>query len=134
MADRTLATESSQAPILVVDDDPRMRQTIQWALEDQGFVVELASDGRDAVERATVRRPSLVVLDMGLPLLDGVGVARALRAVHGRHTPPILTISADSRADQKAQWAGAFAYLSKPFELDDLLAAVQRGMLLAPEP
>jgi DNA-binding response OmpR family regulator len=131
MVDRPVPTDLPRARILVVDDDPRMRQTLRWALEDQGFTVEVAADGRDAVRRATVHRPSLVVLDMGLPLLDGVGVARELRALHGNRTPPILTISADGRAAQKAERAGAFAYLPKPFELDDLLAAVQRGLLLA---
>lgn len=114
-------------PVLVVDDDPRMRQTIGWALEDQGLRVQFAGDGQDAVERATACRPCLVVLDMALPVLDGLEVARALRAVHGPATPPIISVSAEHDARQ----IGSLAHLSKPFELDDLLAAVERGLRLA---
>ena len=57
--------------VLVVEDDSDLRQTIQWMLEDEGFLVETASDGREALDLAAQRKPSLVVLDMGLPIIDG---------------------------------------------------------------
>src|SRR5438067_10650096 len=57
--------------ILVVDDDPEIRDVVRWLLEDEGWTVETASDGRDALERATQVRPALIVLDMGLPILSG---------------------------------------------------------------
>jgi DNA-binding response OmpR family regulator len=114
-------------PILVVDDDPDLRRAIQWALEDEGFNVEMASDGREALEFGVRRRPALVVLDMGLPLVNGDGVAAGLRKIHGGSVP-ILIITADGRAAEKAKRAGAFHYLHKPFELEELVAAVQRGL------
>lgn len=114
-------------PILVVEDDSRVRRTIQWVLEDEGFAVEVAVDGRQALERATRSRPALVVLDMMLPLLDGAGVADGLRTAHAL-PPPILLITADGRAQEKARRVGAYAYLSKPFDLDELVATVRSGL------
>jgi DNA-binding response OmpR family regulator len=98
-----------------------------WALEDDGLDVETAADGRRALELASARRPDLVVLDLTLPILTGDDVANGLRSIYGA-TVPILAITADGEAEQKARTAGAFGYLRKPFELDDLMAAVRRGL------
>jgi two-component system C4-dicarboxylate transport response regulator DctD len=113
--------------VLVVDDDPHVRQAICWALEDEGLTVAAAADGRQALERATPRPPGLVVLDLTLPDADGYTVARELRARHGPDLA-ILAITADGQAPAKAARAGAYAYLLKPFDLPDLLAAVWRGL------
>jgi DNA-binding response OmpR family regulator len=113
--------------LLVVDDDPRVRQTIQWTLEDEGYVVLTAADGREALECAAARRPDLIVLDITLPVLDGFEVARALRAAHGE-MPPILAITADGQAQAKAERVGAYTYVRKPFEIDALLSAVRAGL------
>ncbi|MBM2810842.1 MAG: sle [Chloroflexi bacterium] len=113
--------------ILVVDDDPNIRQAIQWALEDDGLKVETAADGRQAVERVAAHRPSLMVLDMALPLLDGRQVVQELRANYG-DAPPIVVITADGRAGEKAKQVGALAYLRKPFEVESLVAAVRSGL------
>ena len=115
------------AHVLIVEDDTDLRQTIQWMLEDEGFVVETAGDGREALEQAARKKPALVLLDMGLPILDGNGVAQGLHSAYG-NTVRILTMTADSRAAEKAQRIGAVGYLSKPFELDALVDAV-RGAL-----
>ena len=115
--------------ILVVDDDPLVRQIVRDVLMEEGFPVATAADGPQAIRRAVAEPPALVVLDMGLPGMDGDAVAAALRAAHGRALP-ILTITADGGAADKAQRVGAFAYLRKPFDLDDLVAAVQ-GVLRA---
>src|SRR4051812_45129642 len=112
--------------VLVVDDDPDMRHAINEVLEDQGFIVDVASDGRQALERAGDEAPALVILDITLPVLDGYAVADELRQRFG--LLPILAITADGRAPQKARRVGAYAYLRKPFELDDLLAMVSRGL------
>jgi DNA-binding response OmpR family regulator len=119
--------QPSAAPVLVVDDDPHLRRLLAWALEDEGIAVETAADGYEAIARLAQRRPALVVLDMGLPGRDGYAVADSLRAAYGG-TVPILVLTADGRAAAKAQRVGAFAYLPKPFELEELLAAVQRGL------
>jgi len=113
--------------VLVVEDDSDLRQTIQWMLEDEGFLVETAADGREALDRATQRKPSLVILDMGLPIIDGNGVAAGLRSTYGNNVT-ILTMTADGRAAEKAQRVGAIGYLSKPFDLDVLVNAVRSAL------
>jgi DNA-binding response OmpR family regulator len=119
--------EQPAGPILIIDDDSGTRLTIQWALEEVGFVVETALDGIQGLERAASVRPALVILDLRLPGVDGTSVAAQLRASH-ETPPPILLITADDRAEQRARQIGAYAYLSKPFDLDDLVAEVQRGL------
>src|SRR5579871_617001 len=94
------------AVVLVVDDDPTVRQTIAWALEDEGFTVETAADGQQAVARATARRPALMVLDLSLPVLQGHEVAASVRAVHGSGLP-IVVVTADGNAASKAERVGA---------------------------
>jgi DNA-binding response OmpR family regulator len=125
--DPELSNDARNRLVLIVEDDTDLRQTIQWTLEDEGFVVETAGDGREALERATLRKPSLVVLDMGLPILDGNGVAAGLRATYGE-TVTILTMTADGHAADKAARIGAVGYLSKPFDLDDLINEVWKAL------
>ncbi len=113
------------APILVVEDDANVLQTIRWALEDDGLLVETAGTGRQALVQAAHHRPALVVLDMGLPLIDGDGVAVGLRALqNGNSEIPVLVVTADGHAAAKAQRIGAVGFLSKPFEIEHLLTAV----------
>jgi CheY-like chemotaxis protein len=112
--------------VLVVDDDADMRRAIKEVLVDQGLRVDIAGDGREALDRARDAEPALVILDITLPLVDGYTVADELRQRFG--VLPILAITADGRAPQKARRVGAYAYLRKPFELDDLLAIVARGL------
>ena len=126
-SDSTLADKL----VLVVEDDSDLRQTIQWMLEDEGFLVETASDGREALDLATQRKPSLVVLDMGLPIIDGNGVAAGLRSTYGTSVT-ILTMTADGRAAEKARRIGAIGYLSKPFDLDALINAVRSALTPSP--
>ena len=121
-ADSAGATEV----ILVVDDDPGIRQTIRWALEDEGFTVATAADGQEALAQGERHRPALVILDMTLPVLDGHAVADGLRA--GGAAVPILMITADGSAVAKARRVGAYAYLKKPFDIDALLGAVRLGL------
>jgi DNA-binding response OmpR family regulator len=113
--------------VLVVEDDALLRDTLIWALEDGGLQVAAAIDGRDAVQQADATAPSLVVLDMSLPGLDGYGVATALRARFGRNLP-ILVITADGKAREKAERVGAYAFLHKPFDVDLLVQRVREGL------
>jgi DNA-binding response OmpR family regulator len=112
--------------VLVVDDDPRWCEVIQWALEDEGFAVASAGDPDGAVAAATARPPSVIVLDYGLPRQDGDVLAERLRGVVG-HAAPIVLITADGRASEKAERVRAVGYLHKPFELDDLVSAVSQA-------
>jgi DNA-binding response OmpR family regulator len=113
--------------VLVVDDDPHVGASLHWALEDEGLAVETAADGREALERAAARPPALVLLDLTLPVLDGYDAARALRAAHGAALP-ILVITGDGQAPEKAARVGAYAYVRKPFDVGDLLATVRCGL------
>jgi DNA-binding response OmpR family regulator len=113
--------------VLVVEDDLDLRQTIQWMLEDEGFTVETAGDGQEALDQALQQKPSLVLLDMGLPIIDGNGVAAGVRSAYG-NSIMILTMTADGRAAEKARNIGAIGYLSKPFDLDALIDAVRNAL------
>ena len=127
-ANTTTSNEpSTEQVVLIVEDDTDLRQTIQWTLEDEGLVVETAADGQEALNRAAQRKPTLVVLDMGLPIIDGNGVAAGLHASYGSSVS-ILTMTADGRAAEKAKRIGAIGYISKPFDLDTLITAVKQAL------
>lgn len=121
------ATAHSRS-VLVVDDDPSVRTLIVRVLEEDGLSVIHAQDGREALQQARMQTPALVVLDLLLPHLNGDKVASALRSSSDSADTPILLISVDRALQQKAAQLGAYAYLEKPFELDDLLAAVRSGL------
>jgi len=120
----------SEAPILVVDDDPTILATVSEALDFEGFPVITATNGAEALELVYRNWPSLVLLDMRMPVLDGWGFMRAVRERGLNLTVVVMTAAADAR-----RWAreiDAQGVLAKPFELDDLLGAVMR--LRAPRP
>lgn len=127
------AVSAPSEPVLVVDDDPALRQTIRWTLEADGFPVVSAAGAAQAVEAAQRERPALVLLDYGLPDGDGSTVAQALRTHFLGNPPPIIVITADGRAAEKAARAGAAAYLHKPFDLDDLLGSIRRVLRGSPK-
>jgi DNA-binding response OmpR family regulator len=119
--------EHGDVAILVIEDDAAIRDGIRSLLEDEGYRVLMAADGYQAIELAIARTPALVILDIGIPILDGYEVARQLRAAPEPH-PPILVLSADGNTPAKAQQVGAYAYMSKPFNIDDLLGMVRIGL------
>ena len=111
-------------PILVVDDDPAILATVYEALDLEGFPVVTARNGREALDELAVHRPSLVLLDMRMPVLDGWGFMRAIREQGLSLTVVVMTAAAD--AGRWGREIGAQAVLAKPFELDDLIHAVER--------
>lgn len=113
----------TSAPILVVDDDPAIRATVSAILEMEGYAVQSAEDGERALEAVEQHRPSLVLLDMRMPVLDGWGFARAIKD-RGLKLP-ILVMTAAQDARRWAQEIGADGYLAKPFDLLDLLREVE---------
>lgn len=119
-------------PILIVDDDPGIRQTLQWALEDEGYLVSTARDGRDGLHQALRQKPVLVILDAAMPVLDGQGFAAELRR-HYQRSVPIVLITADGRAAEKARRVGAFGYVQKPFDIDNFIALVRQGLAMGDE-
>ena len=111
-------------PILVVDDDASIRQTVREILDLEGYPVETAADGREALRAVERSEPSLVLLDMRMPEMDGWGFARAVRERGLRL--PILVMTAAENARSWAEEIEADGYVAKPFELEELLAAVER--------
>ena len=111
--------------ILVVEDEPRMASLLQRTLEEEGHHVVLSSDGRDGFEIARGSAFDVIVLDVMLPGMDGVSVARKLR--EGRNQTPVLLLTArDTPADiVKGLDSGADDYLTKPFSIDILLARLR---------
>ena len=110
-------------PILVVDDDPTILATVSEALDLEGFPVVTATNGAEALDELVRHRPSLVLLDMRMPVLDGWGFARRLR--ERGSNPPIVVMTAAQDARHWAQEIGAAGFVAKPFEVDDLLATVE---------
>ncbi|MBL8330916.1 MAG: response regulator transcription factor [Rubrivivax sp.] len=108
--------------ILVVEDHGLLRDQIAGLLRDAGHVVEEASDGRLGLQMALEQPPDVLVLDLGLPGLDGVRLCRALRETAPAHVPVLMLTARDS-LDDKAQGfdAGADDYLVKPFAAEELL-------------
>jgi two-component system KDP operon response regulator KdpE len=113
--------------ILVVDDDAGLARALAINLRAHGYQVDTAADGATALAAAAARRPDLVVLDLGLPDLDGVDVVRGLR---GWTTAPVLVLSARHEQAEKvaALDAGADDYVTKPFGMDELLARVRAAI------
>ena len=112
------------ATILVVDDEPRIVQIVRDYLQHGGFAVLVAADGPTALRTARTGRPDLVVLDLGLPGLDGLDVARALRR---EGTVPIIMLTARTEESDKLVGLelGADDYLTKPFSPKELVARVR---------
>jgi len=110
--------------LLVVDDEPTLRETLAYNLEHDGYRVVTAADGREALERFRAERPDLVVLDLMLPELSGVEVCRIIRQ---ESDVPILMLTAkDSEVDKVVGLeVGADDYVTKPFSLRELQARVR---------
>ena len=111
-------------PILIVDDDDMIRDLVADALKDEGYTVVTARDGAEGLARAEEQPPSLVLLDMRMPVLDGWGFARAARARGMRL--PIVVMTAAENADHWCQEIGGDGCLPKPFDLDLLFETVSR--------
>ncbi len=110
--------------ILVVDDEPQIVRALRINLRARGYDVDVAADGRAALAAAAQHPPDLVVLDLGLPDMEGVEVIRGLR---GWTDAPVIVLSgrADSTDKVAALDAGADDYVTKPFGVDELLARIR---------
>ncbi|MBM6402378.1 response regulator transcription factor [Phycicoccus sonneratiae] len=113
--------------VLVVDDDPTIRRTLRINLRARGYEVEEVGSGLDALATVHDAPPDLVVLDLGLPDLDGVEVLRRLRATS---RVPVVVLSARHQSDDKVEALdeGADDYVTKPFGMDELMARVRSAL------
>ncbi|MFE5763989.1 response regulator [Streptomyces sp. NPDC056492] len=110
--------------VLVVEDDPQLVRALKINLQARKFDVEEASDGGSALRLAAARKPDVIVLDLGLPDMDGIEV---IKSVRGWSRVPILVLSARHTSEDKirALDAGADDYVTKPFSMDELLARLR---------
>jgi CheY-like chemotaxis protein len=117
----------SSERILVIDDDDDIREVLQDVLLSEGFLVDAAKDGLDALEK--LRRnghPPLILLDMMMPNMDGESFLKVLRGKPDLADAPVVVISGNAAVREKANSLRAAACLVKPFELDELLGVVRR--------
>jgi two-component system KDP operon response regulator KdpE len=115
------------ATLVVIEDDPQIRRFLRTGLSAEPFRIFEAETGRAGLVEAATRKPDLVILDLGLPDLDGVDVVAELRAWYTR---PIIILSARSNEQEKikALDAGADDYLTKPFGIGELLARIRAAL------
>jgi two-component system, OmpR family, response regulator MprA len=117
--------DQARPQVLVVDDEPPMRDALTRALELGGFEVELAVDGEDGLRRTEARDADLVILDLMMPRLGGLELCRMMRE-RGDRTPVLMLTARDAIADRvEGLEAGADDYLVKPFALEELLARMR---------
>ena len=114
----------TSAHIPVVDDDAAIRQTICDILESEGYSVAVAGDGRDALARIAEHEPSLILLDLQMPVMTGWDVLSQLRQQGA--SVPVVFMTAGYRAKTEAERHSAEGHLGKPFEMDELLRLVAR--------
>lgn len=123
--------------VLTVDDDPAILRTLTINLKARGYDVEIATDGRSGLQIVHERMPDVILLDLGLPDLDGIAVLRQVRSFS---QVPVIVVSARAESDDlvEALDLGADDYVSKPFSMEELLArvraATRRGISGATEP
>lgn len=110
--------------ILIADDDPQLLRALRITLTAKGYEILTAADGAEAISAAAEHRPALILLDLGMPRLDGV---EAIHAIRGWSEAPILVVSGRAGAADKvdALDAGADDYVTKPFSIEELLARIR---------
>jgi len=122
--------------VLVVEDDPEINELVGAYVQIAGFEYESALTGTQAVEKARVVHPALIVLDVMLPDFDGFEVARRLKGESHTREIPIVMLTALDREEyrQKGKTAGAVDYLTKPFDPDRLMDAIRENALKNGDP
>ena len=121
---RPSGTIPAARPILVVDDDPEILAMLRDFLEGEGLAVRTAVNGAEALDVLDAVSPSLVLLDMRMPVLDGWGFAAQLG--DRRASYPIVVMTAAESARRWAEEIGANGYIAKPFDVNELLQVIER--------
>src|SRR5436305_11596008 len=122
----SMSTDYERPPrVLVVEDDDAIAQVLQRSLRMEGYDVRVAGDGVAALDQAHAFLPDLVILDLGLPRMDGIEVAKTLRRAEDE--VPILVLTARDALESRVEGldSGADDYLVKPFERQELLARMR---------
>jgi CheY-like chemotaxis protein len=131
MTARRDATTPASPLVLVVEDDPETRQFYSDALQREGFVVEQAHNGHQALHKALEMDPDLILTDIAVPGIDGIELCRRLRADSRTHDIPVLAISGygDRQYADRARMAGADRMLAKPCDADLIVDEARRLLL-----
>jgi CheY-like chemotaxis protein len=119
-----------QRSVLVIDDDPEMRSLLVLILEQEGYRLQSAADGREGLELLRTTRPDLIILDMRMPVMDGSEFARRYRAEHS-DPAPIVVMTAAEDPRKRAEEIGAAAWLGKPVDLSELFRVVKDNAQLS---
>lgn len=119
----------SRPVVLIAEDDPSVRMTLEFVLEDEGFEVLAAEDGVEALKIATSERPNVILLDQMMPRMNGKELLAALRSDSATSSIPVFVLSGMTRASSD-EWAGAH-FIGKPFSPDELVERI-RGALEPP--
>lgn len=123
-----MRSESLPLRVLVVDDEPPIRRFLRTSLSAQGYEVAEAEDGAAALEAIARREPDLLILDLGLPGLDGLEVIRRLRGSGAALPVIVLSSRVDEAGKVEALDLGADDYVTKPFGMDELLARLRAAL------
>lgn len=115
--------------VLVVDDDQDLRSLVALVLEEEGYEVETAADGKQGLDAVKRAMPDLILLDMKMPVMDGWEFAREFRARFNGQAP-IVVLTAAADAKKRAEETGAVDWIGKPFDLDTLVNVVGRDIRL----
>ena len=118
--------------VLIVDDSASLRQVVRIALKGAGYEVIEACDGRDALNKLNGLKVHLIISDVNMPNLDGIGFVKEVKQLPSYKFTPIIMLTTESEEDKKkaGQLAGAKAWVVKPFQPEQMLAAVAK--LIAP--
>ena len=116
--------------ILVVDDEPDLRRLVEIRLKTNQYEVISARDGKMGLEMAGREHPDLIVLDVMMPVMDGIETLRALKRTSGTNTIPVIMLSQKRETSfmMDAQDLGAADYIPKPFQSEDLLRSIKRNI------
>jgi CheY-like chemotaxis protein len=114
---------SERPLVLVAEDDPSVRMTLEFVLEDEGFDVLVAEDGEAALRVAEDRIPDVILLDQMMPKMDGKQVLLALKQDEATSSIPVLVLSGMARGDEE-EWPGA-QFVGKPFSPEDLIERIR---------
>lgn len=126
----------TQPSVLLVEDSEPIRTAFTILLEETGYVVHVAEDGFEAVRTATEQAPDLVLLDMGLPGMDGLDVVRALKAQAVTAAIPVIALTGrdDAGSRRACMEAGCAEYIIKPINTHALLRTIEQHLRRTPEP
>jgi CheY-like chemotaxis protein len=116
----------TRADVLVVDDDPDLREVVRTMLDISGYEVRCAKNGKEAVDAVAQKTPAVILLDMLMPVMDGWQCARELRARYGDAVPIVVVTAAEHARARANEIGGVDDVLSKPFDMDELLRVVGR--------